>query len=230
MGELTYTNIRAEWAEALQHIEHTAFPTADTEDLYWADELRALALEFPDGGVVVLDGDTPVAMGLGIRIHFDFSHTQHSIRDLVGVDGGTGHVPDGAWYYGTSIAVLPDYRRRGIGKRLYDMRKQICRDLNLAGIVAGGVIPGYADHKDQMSAADYVAKVSAGELYDATLTMQIANGFEARGVIADYIRDPAVNSWASLIVWENPDYNPTSDDPPRVVPSGTANGTTDQMY
>ena len=208
MGELTYTNIRAEWAEALQHIEHTAFPTADTEDLYWADELRALALEFGDGGVVVLDGDTPVAMGLGIRIHFDFSHTQHSIRDLVGVGGGTGHVPDGPWYYGTSIAVLPDYRRRGIGKRLYDMRKQICRDLNLAGIVAGGVIPGYADHKDEMSAADYVAKVSAGELYDATLTMQIANGFEARGVIADYITDPAVDSWASLIVWENPDYNP----------------------
>ena len=208
MCELTYTNIRAEWAEALQHIEHTAFPTADTEDLYWADELRALALEFGDGGVVVLDGDTPVAMGLGIRIHFDFSHTQHSIRDLVGVDGGTGHVPDGPWYYGTSIAVLPDYRRRGIGKRLYDMRKQICRDLNLAGIVAGGVIPGYAAHKDEMSAADYVAKVSAGELYDATLTMQIANGFEARGVIANYITDPAVDSWASLIVWENPDYNP----------------------
>ena len=210
MGELTFTKIRAEWAEALQHIEHTSFPTADREDLYWADELRALAHEFPEGGVVVLDGDTPVAMGLGIRIHFDFRHTQHSIRDLVGVDGGTGHVPDGPWYYGTSIAVLPDYRRRGIGKRLYDMRKQICRDLNLAGIVAGGVIPGYADHKDEMSAADYVAKVSSGELYDATLTMQIANGFEARGVIADYITDPAVDSWASLIVWDNPDYNPAA--------------------
>ena len=208
MGELTYTNIRAEWAEALQNIEHTSFPTADREDLYWADELRALACEFGDGGVVVLDGDTPVAMGLGIRVDFDFSHTQHSIRDLVGVDGGTGHVPDGAWYYGTSIAVLPDYRRMGIGRRLYDMRKQICRDLNLAGIVAGGVIPGYADHKDEMSAADYVEKVSAGELYDATLTMQIANGFQARGVIADYITDPAVDSWASLIVWENPAYSP----------------------
>ena len=208
MGELIYTNIRAEWADALQHIEHTSFPTADREDLYWADELRALADEFPEGGVVVLDGNTPVAMGLGIRVHFDFSHTQHSIRDLVGVDGGTGHVPDGDWYYGTSIAVLPDYRRRGIGRRLYDMRKQICRDLNLAGIVAGGVIPGYADHKSEMPAADYVAKVAAGELYDPTLTMQIANGFEARGVIADYITDPAVDSWASLIVWPNPDHRP----------------------
>ena len=208
MGKLTYTKIRAEWAEALEHIEHTSFPTADRADLYHAEELRALAGEFPEGGVVVLDGDTPVAMGLGIRVDFDFSHTQHSIRDLVGADGGSGHVPDGAWYYGTSIAVLPDYRRRGIGKRLYDMRKQICRDLNLAGFVAGGVIPGYADHKGEMSAADYVTKVSAGELYDPTLTMQITNGFEARGVIADYITDPAVDSWASLIIWTNLDYDP----------------------
>ena len=208
MGELTYTNIRAEWAEALEHIEHTCFPTADRDDLYDADELRALARDFPEGSLVVLDGDTPVALGLGIRVDFDFGHTQHSINDIVGTDDGSGHVPDGDWYYGTSIAVLPAYRRRGIGRRLYDMRKQICRELNLAGIVAGGVIPGYADHKADMSAADYVAKVSAGELYDATLTMQIANGFEARGVIADYITDPAVDNWASLIIWPNPDHNP----------------------
>ena len=208
MGELTYTNIRAEWADALERVEHTCFPTADRDDLYDVEELRALARDFSEGSLAVLDGDTPVALGLGIRVDFDFGHTQHSINDIVGTDGGSGHVPDGDWYYGTSIAVLPAYRRRGIGQRLYDMRKQVCRDLNLAGIVAGGVIPGYADHKAEMSAADYVAKVSAGELYDATLTMQIANGFEARGVIADYITDPAVDNWASLIVWENPDHNP----------------------
>ena len=208
MGELTYTYIRAEWAEALERVEHTCFPTADRDDLYDADELRALARDFSEGSLAVFDGDTPVALGLGIRVDFDFGHTQHSINDIVGADGGSGHVPDGDWYYGTSIAVLPAYRRRGIGRRLYDMRKQVCRDLNLVGIVAGGVIPGYADHKAEMSAADYVAKVSAGELYDATLTMQIANGFEARGVIADYITDPAVDNWASLIVWNNPDYRP----------------------
>ncbi|MCY4067569.1 MAG: GNAT family N-acetyltransferase [Acidimicrobiaceae bacterium] len=207
MTELVYTQILPEWAEALEHIEHSSFPTADRADLYNAKELRALADDFPEGGVVVLDGDTPVAMGLGIRIDFDFSRTQHSIGDLTGADGGSGHVADGSWYYGTSIAVLPQYRRQGIGRRLYDMRKQICRDLDLAGIVAGGVIPGYAAHIGDMSAAAYVDKVAAGDLYDATLTMQLSNGFEARGVIADYIRDPAVGNWASLIVWNNPDYS-----------------------
>ncbi len=213
MTDLTFTNIRPEWAEVLEGIEHSSFPTADRADLYHADELRSLAADFPEGTVVVLDGDTPVAMGLGIRIHFDFSQTQHSVRDLMGADGGSGHIADGAWYYGTSIAVLPQYRRQGIGRRLYDMRKQICRDLDLAGIVAGGVIPGYAAHIGDMSAADYVKKVAAGELYDPTLTMQLANGFEARGVIADYIRDPAVGDWASLIVWDNPDYSGSDSDP-----------------
>ncbi len=114
MSELTYTTIRREWAEALEHIEHTSFPTADRADLYDAEELRTLARDFPQGCVVALDGDVPVAMGLGIRLNFDFAHSQHSIRDLVGTSGGSGHVADGAWYYGTStvyygtsITVLP---------------------------------------------------------------------------------------------------------------------------
>ena len=68
--------------------------------------------------------------------------------------------------------------------------------------------PGFVDHKRDMSAAEYVKKVSAGELYDATLTFQIQNGFEARGVLENYIKDEATDSWAALIVWNNPDDRP----------------------
>jgi len=94
MGELTYTDIRAEWAEALQHIEHTSFPTADTEDLYWADELRALAEEFPEGGVVVLDGGRSAALGTR------FSPALHCIR------------------CGACLNVCPVYRQ--VGGHAYD--------------------------------------------------------------------------------------------------------------
>jgi GNAT superfamily N-acetyltransferase len=206
MVELRYEQIRSEWADALEQIELACFPTVDPSDLYDADLLRDFCEVFPEGGFVALDSDKPVAMGLGVRVDFDLGNHQHGISEIVNEHGHGGHRPDGEWYYGTTITGLPAYRRHGIGRRLYELRKDLCRRLDLRGIVAGGVIPGYADHIDEMSAEEYVAAVQAGELYDRTLSFQIENGFEARGVIADYMHDPAVGNWASLIVWENPDH------------------------
>jgi GNAT superfamily N-acetyltransferase len=204
---LRYERLRAEWAEELAALELASFPTTDPGDLYDAPELRLLAGVFPEGCFVGLDGDRPVAMGLGVRIHFDFDHPQHNLAELLGNGPDeTGHQPDGPWYYGTDIAVDAGYRRRGIGRELYDLRKQACNDLDLAGIVAGGVIPGYADHRHAMTADEYIEAVKAGQLYDPTLSFQLENGFEARCAIAGYMSDPTVDDYASLIVWPNPGY------------------------
>ena len=78
-------------------------------------------------------------------------------------------------------------------------------------IVAGGVLPGYAQHIDEMTADAYIDRVRAGELYDPTLTFQIENGFEPRGAIPDYLEDPTVGNFSVLIVWENPDHVPTGE-------------------
>lgn len=207
---LQYVRITTAMAPALEALELQTFATVDPEDLYNTDEFVHLATDFPEGSVIGFDGPgrtDPVAVGLGIRTAFDFDHPQHQMKSiLAGAPTESGDDPDGAWYYGTDIVVRPDYRRRGIGRELYDLRKQICVDLNLAGIVAGGVIPGYADHKHEMSADEYVAKVVAGELYDRTLTFQVENGFEAPCALVDYMRDPAVDNYASLIVWHNTKY------------------------
>ena len=58
-----------------------------------------------------------------------------------------------------------------------------------------------------MSAEEYVRRVSAGELYDPTLGFQIANGFEVLGAIAGYMKDEAVDDFASFIAWHNPDHD-----------------------
>jgi len=198
---LRYVNLETRWAKELEELELRCFPSVNPDDLYNAEELRELAEVFPEGNFVVLDGETPIAMGLGVRVHFDLSDPQHKVKDVIS-PFNAGHNPEGEWYYGTDISVDSRYRRRGIGSRLYDLRKEVCRTLGLRGIIAGGVIPGYAAHKQSMSAAEYVEKVASGELYDRTLSFQIENGFEARGVLKDYMEDPEVDGWASLIVWE----------------------------
>lgn len=207
---LSYARIKPEWAPELAALELASYPTADPDDLYDEAGLRLLAVDFPEGCFAGFDDGELVAMGLGVRTTFDFDHPQHVIGDIVPADhSSSGHVADGPWYYGTGISTRLDYRRRGIGGELYGLRKQVCADLNLRGIVAGGVIPGYADHKHQMTADEYVAAVSAGELYDRTLTFQLENGFVAPCALAGYINDPAVDGYAALIVWPNPHYLPS---------------------
>ncbi|MGB0996524.1 MAG: GNAT family N-acetyltransferase [Acidimicrobiales bacterium] len=207
MSELTYVPLAVEHAEALEELELAVFASISPDDLYNADELRVLAETFPEGNFVVLDDERPVGMGLGILVEFDFAHTSHALVDITGENGVEHHSIDHPWYYGTDISVYPEYRGRGIGRRLYELRKDCVRRLGKRGIVAGGVIPGYADHIDAMSAQAYIDKVVAGELYDPTLTFQLENGFEARGVIPGYLDDPTVGNNSVLIVWENPDIS-----------------------
>ena len=114
---------------------------------------------------------------------------------------------------------IPDHRRadpvqqrpgrdhrgfRGIGRHLYDLRKDLVVRHGKRGIIAGGDLPGFPAHADEMDVETYVAKVVAGELSDPTLTMQLNNGFEVRGVIHDYMPHHHGEDHASLIVWESP--------------------------
>ncbi|CAN5769535.1 GNAT family N-acetyltransferase [soil metagenome] len=201
MSALRYVNLTADLAEALADVERLCFPLADPAELFDADDLRAYARVFPEGVFVAMDGDTPVGMGAGIFLDFDFDHPQHSILEITGENQCGNHDPDGEWYYGTDITVHPDHRRRGIGRELYRLRKDLVRRHDKRGIIAGGSIPGYFHHKESMTAHEYVAKVVAGELYDPTLTFQLENGFEVRGLLENYLADEADDGWATLIVW-----------------------------
>ncbi len=208
---LEYMQVRPEHAEALVALEAIAFPTADRGELLSVEGVLKQCEMFPEGGFVVVDHDADdrvVAFAMGCFVDFDFSSPQHHIDEVVGALGSDNHLDFGEWYYGTDIAVTDDYQRLGIGRQLYELRKGLIRELNRAGMVAGGVIPGFANHKQDMTAAEYVARVSAGDMTDPTLSMQIANGFEALGALENYWTDQAVDSWASLIVWRNPDYDP----------------------
>jgi GNAT superfamily N-acetyltransferase len=207
MSEFTIVNLTEELAPQAAALERLAFPHADPDDLLNEEDIRVYARTFPEGFFLVLDGDRVVGQGAGIFLDFDFDHPQHTIAEITGPHQCGNHDPDGEWYYGTDMVVHPDYRRRGIGSRLYEVRKDLVQRYNKRGIIAGGHMPGYAEHKANMSAAEYVAKVTARELYDPTLSFQIDNGFRIVGVLENYIHDETTDSNSALIVWDNPDYH-----------------------
>ncbi|HUF16252.1 MAG TPA: GNAT family N-acetyltransferase [Acidimicrobiia bacterium] len=196
-------NLDAAMAGDLEDIEALSFPMANRADLLSAADIRAYAGVFPEGYFVALVEGRPVGQGAGIYLDFDFDHPQHTLAEITGEHQCGNHDPDGAWYYGTDISVHPDFRGGGIGGMLYDARKDLVRRAGKRGIIAGASLPGFFDHKATMSAAAYVDRVVAGELSDPTLSFQISHGFEARGVIENYVEDEADDGWAALIVWEN---------------------------
>lgn len=207
MSELQYRNLSAEWAPACRRLELRVFAHTNPDELIAEDDFRAYARVFPEGFFLCLDGDNLVGQAGGIFLDFDFENPQHTIVGITGENQCGNHDANGDWYYGTDIAVLPEYRRRGIGRKFYELRKELATQHNRKGIIAGGHMPNFADHKKDMSAAEYVGRVSRGELYDATLTFQIENGFKIRGVLENYIEDEETDGWSALIVWDNPNYS-----------------------
>ena len=206
---LRIVNLTADLAAQCAALELAAFPHANPEDLLNMGDIEFYSHVFPEGFFVVLDGDQVAGQGAGIFLDFDFDHPQHTIAGITGDHQCANHNPNGAWYYGTDMVVHPQYRRRGIGKRLYEVRKDLVRRHNKRGIIAGGHMPGYADHKGKIDTGTYLKKVAGGELYDPTLSFQMENGFRIVTILRNYIRDEVTDGDSALIVWDNPDYQPT---------------------
>jgi len=207
VNTLRYVNLTADRAPQCAELERRAFPTADPEELLSQADIEAYAATFPEGFFVCLDGDSVVGQGAGILLDFDLSDYQHSIIGITGEHQCGNHDPDGAWYYGTDIAVDPAYRRRGIGSRLYELRKELVVRLDKRGIIAGGHLHGFPAHKDHMTARQYIEAVRDRRIYDSTLTFQMDQGFELVGALENYLADTSTDGWSALIVWRNPDVD-----------------------
>jgi GNAT superfamily N-acetyltransferase len=207
MATLEVQRLTPEHFQAAARLQVACYPTLGRDELMRVEHFAVQHRVFPQGQLVALETEPPgpsraVGMASGFFCDFDFDHPNHRFRDACDDLYFRNHQPDGAWYYGADICVHPDRRGRGVGRLLYQARQDLVRRHGRRGIVAGGLIPGYAGHKHAMSAAAYVDAVVRGDLTDPTLTFQLRNGFTVRGLIENYLDDAASDHWATLLVWE----------------------------
>lgn len=213
-------NTKPEHAEALEHMQTLIYPMLSRDELFTAEKYLNQIKLFPEGQFVALADinghEEIVGATTTFRIQFDFNHPQHRFVEIVADGWLTHHDPHGEWLYGASIEVLPEFRRMGICGRLYSARRDLIHRLNLRGEITGGMLPGYKDYKGSMTVDDFVQNVVNGTAYCPTLTTQLKNGFQVKGVLHDYVTDPDAQDCCSLLVRENRDYIPEHILPVRV--------------
>ncbi|TVR67689.1 MAG: GNAT family N-acetyltransferase [Spirochaetaceae bacterium] len=186
----------------------------------WPRKLIAgLIRRFPEGQFGIEDRGSIVAAALTVRVDYRRFTNVHTYDDLMEDSETVVHNPEGDAMYGLDVFVDPDYRGYRLGRRLYDARKELCREHNYRAILAGGRIPEYHKHAPVMSTQEYIEKVSRHEIYDPILTFQLSNDFQIKRVLEEYIpEDRKSRGNATLLEWTNIYYQrkgPSLLDTPR---------------
>lgn len=166
-----------------------------------------LLQKFPEGQICILVNDNVVACALSLIVDYKKFGDKHTYEQITGNYTFNTHFPKGDVLYGIDIFVDPEYQGLRLGRRLYDARKQLCENLNLRAIVAGGRIPGYNDYHETLTPVEYISKVKQKEIFDPILTFQISNDFHVRKILDNYLPyDNESKSYATLIEWLNVYY------------------------
>lgn len=164
---------------------------------------------FPEGQLCIEDNGVLVAAALAIKVSYDRFSNPHKYEELITDYRVHSHDKNGDALYGLDVFVNPTYRGYRLGRRLYEARKELCRDLNLRAILAGGRLPGYDDFVDSMTVTEYIDQVERQKVYDPILSFQLSNGFDVKRLLRCYLpEDEKSHNFATLLEWDNILYEP----------------------
>lgn len=176
----------------------------------WPREtIKLLVGQFPDGQICIEDHGELVAVALTVQVAYERFSDPHTYDDLILRNQRIWHNPKGDALYGLDVFIDPEYRGYRLGRRLYEARKELCRSLNLRGILAGGRIPNYSEYADNLTPSQYIEKVDRKEIYDPILTFQLSNDFQVKRLLHKYLpEDRKSMGYATLLEWNNILYMP----------------------
>ena len=170
-------------------------------------QIKSHLAVFPEGQFVAVETASGriVGMAASLVIVWDDYDARMDWNAFTAFGMFTNHDPgNGRTLYGAEIMVSPTLQRSGIGKKIYDARRQLTERLGLLRIRAGARLRGYHRYAHRLSAEEYVIRVVQGRLHDPTLSFQIKQGFHVLGVISGYLHhDPESRGFAAIIEWIN---------------------------
>ncbi len=171
--------------------------------------IEKLIEDFPEGQICVSDHDRLIGVALTLQVDYTRFSNPHTYDDLIGRREVLINDAEGDALYGLDMLISSDYRGYRLGRRLYEARKDLCRQWNLRAILAGGRIPNYSKHAEQYKPTEYLEAVSRREIFDPILTFQLSNDFQVKRLLHKYLpEDERSLGYATLLEWNNILYEP----------------------
>lgn len=211
-------------SSATTHIEICNLSTAQYEEIKvlmdqaypdlggaWPQHtIQQLINDFPEGQLGILDGGKLVGLALSAQVDYNKFSNPHTYDAIVDTNDNVKNNPAGDALYGLDVVIAKSHRGLRLGRRLYDARKELCRQYNLRAILVGGRIPEYHRMQEKMSPSEYIQKVTRKELHDPILSFQLANEFQLKRLLKKYLpEDERSVGYATLLEWNNILYEPT---------------------
>lgn len=177
----------------------------DMENSYWKEKhIQTLLKIFPNGQFVVVVDGIVVGCALSIIVSDKLAESDHTYNQITDNYSFSTHDSSGNTLYGIDVFISPKFRGLRLGRRLYDVRKELCEDLNLKGIIFGGRIPNYSKYSSEFSPKEYIERVKLKEIYDPVLTFQLSNDFHVLKLMTGYLPDDTSSlEYATLLEWNN---------------------------
>lgn len=206
-------NLKIEDYKELKKSMVESYP--EMAESFWQEEqLEILLKKFPEGQLVIVVDGIVVGSALSILVTEDFAFKTKTYKNITGNYTFSTHNSDGEVIYGIDVFINPKYRGLRLGRRLYDVRKELCEQLNLKSIIFAGRIPSYGKYKDEITPKVYIEKVKKKEIYDPVLSFQLSNDFHEIRVLKNYLEgDTESLEYAVLLEWNNIYY----DDSPKLI-------------
>ena len=199
LGKYILQNSLPENAKQQAELQAIVFPTLSEEELMTEAQYKRHIEIFPEGQMVVLDGDQVIASTTTLLQNYHSGpHTFLEISDNLWL--GT-HDPQADWLYGLDVSVHPDYQGKGIGREIYNARQEVAKSLGTKGQMTAGMPIGFDKVKDQLTIVEYCDKLIKGEIIDPTVTAQTKCGFILVEPLFDYLDDPRSGNCSVLMYW-----------------------------
>ncbi|RXZ81860.1 N-acetyltransferase [Paenibacillaceae bacterium] len=191
--------------DAMIAIQQASFPPPFPSDLWWnKEQLAEHVARFPEGALCAEADGQLIGSITGLRVDSKAVAGTHSWSEITGDGYITNHNPQGDVLYIVDICVVPAYRKSGVGKWLMQSMYETVVHLRLASLAGGGRMPGYHQHAQRLTAAQYLHEVMVGKLKDPVITFLLRCGRVPAGIAPNYLEDEESCNYAAIMEWKNP--------------------------